>query len=228
MAKYVRKPKVNIPMCAAAVLFCLTVISTHLVSGLYARYTTTGSGEDSARVIKFGQLEIVETGDFINENKEMMIIPGVDIEKKAVVNFDGSEAATYVFVEVVLSGYWTMTTATVDEKPVYTFCVPVKDFGNVLDWTVAEGWTHLPVEGNTYVFYRSLDPNETLDQADIIAADKIAVSEDITKTVMSKIEALAGESKKIPITFRASVVQSHGFDSVEAAWASLSAKEGAA
>ena len=228
MAKYVRKPKVNIPMCAAAVLFCLTVISTHLVSGLYARYTTSGSGADEARVIKFGQIEIVESGAFINENKEMMIIPGVDIEKKAAVNFGGSEAATYVFVEVALSEIWTMTTATVDEKPVYTFCVPVKDFGDVLVWNIAEGWTHLPVTGDSYVFYRALKPNTILDHADIIAGEKIAVSEEITKSVMSKIETLAGESKKLPITFRATVVQSHGFDSVEAAWASLSAKEGAA
>ena len=203
MAKYLRKPKVNIPMCAAAVLFCLTVISTHLVSGLYARYTTSGTGEDSARVIKFGEISITETGDFVDGTNDMLIVPGVDIEKKAVVNFGGSEAATYVFLEVELAGGWTYADGT---------------FANGgLSWEMAEGWTYLA--GSTHVFYKELAPNETLS-AGIIKNDTITVSEDITKAT---IDALAGA-----ITFRASAVQSHGFDSVDAAWASLSGKEGAA
>ena len=45
--------KVNIPICVAAVLLFLTLFSTHLCSGLYARYTTTASGSDSARVARF-------------------------------------------------------------------------------------------------------------------------------------------------------------------------------
>ena len=45
--------KVNIPMCAALVLLLLTMISVHLTSGLYARYTASASASDSARVAKF-------------------------------------------------------------------------------------------------------------------------------------------------------------------------------
>lgn len=48
-----KQHKVNIPMCAALILLCLTMISIHLTSGLYARYTVTASGHDSARVAKF-------------------------------------------------------------------------------------------------------------------------------------------------------------------------------
>ena len=47
------KAKINIPMCAALVLLLLTMISIHLTSGLYARYTSTATGGDSARVAKF-------------------------------------------------------------------------------------------------------------------------------------------------------------------------------
>lgn len=47
------KPKLNIPMCAALVLLLLTMISIHLTSGLFARYTSSSSGADSARVAKF-------------------------------------------------------------------------------------------------------------------------------------------------------------------------------
>ena len=44
------KRKLNIPMCAACILFCLTLISIHLTSGLFARYTASDRENDSARV----------------------------------------------------------------------------------------------------------------------------------------------------------------------------------
>lgn len=40
-------------MRIAAVLFCLVVVSTYLMAGLFARYTTNGSSGDSARVAGF-------------------------------------------------------------------------------------------------------------------------------------------------------------------------------
>ena len=48
--------KVNIPMTLACVLLCLTLISTHMTGGLFARYTTSAAGADSARVAKFDLL----------------------------------------------------------------------------------------------------------------------------------------------------------------------------
>lgn len=47
------KPKINIPMCVAFILFVLTLVSIHMTSGLYARYTVTSSSLDSARVAMF-------------------------------------------------------------------------------------------------------------------------------------------------------------------------------
>lgn len=53
MAKRKNPSRVNIPMCAAGVLLCLTLFSLHLTSGLYAKYISTATGSDSARVAKF-------------------------------------------------------------------------------------------------------------------------------------------------------------------------------
>lgn len=68
-----KKAKVNIPMCAAAVLLCLTLVSIHLTSGLYARYSTSASGSDSARVAKFDVAVSIESAEggvtLSNENK---------------------------------------------------------------------------------------------------------------------------------------------------------------
>lgn len=47
------KNKVNIPLLLAGILFCLTLISISLTSNLIAKYSTTASGSDGARVAKF-------------------------------------------------------------------------------------------------------------------------------------------------------------------------------
>ena len=211
LVKHTKTAKVNIPMCVAAILFCLTLFSAHLTSGLYAKYITTESGSDAARVITFGDLTLSETGDFYEEHK-LMIIPGVDLTKKATVDFSGSESETYAFVEVKASSEWQTT----DNK---TFFI-VNNEKTAMQWRIAEGWTLLTTKNGAYVYYRKLAPNSTLVGVDIIADNgRIAVSELITK---SEIESMTG----ISIKLRAAVVQSGGFENPEAAWNSVAAKEG--
>lgn len=47
------KVKLNIPMCVALILMVLTMLSIHVTSDLYARYTVSSEGSDDARVAKF-------------------------------------------------------------------------------------------------------------------------------------------------------------------------------
>ena len=204
------KTKMNIPMCLAAILLCLTLISIHLTSGLYAKYISSASGNDSARVIKFGELTLTEEGDFYEGNK-LMIIPGVALTKKATVSFSGSESATYVFVEITPSKW-----STTDNK---TFSL-MSNGKTAMQWNVAEGWLFLKSDNGTYIYYRELTPNTELIATDIIAENgTIAVSNQITK---SEIQVMTG----ISIKLRATVVQSGGFENPEAAWNSVAAKEG--
>ena len=204
------KTKMNIPMCLAAILLCLTLISIHLTSGLYAKYISSASGNDSARVIKFGELTLTEEGDFYEGNK-LMIIPGVALTKKATVSFSGSESATYVFVEITPSKW-----STTDNK---TFSL-MSNGKTAMQWNVAEGWLFLKSDNGTYIYYRELTPNTELIATDIIAENgKITVSNQITK---SEIQVMTG----ISIKLRATVVQSGGFENPEAAWNSVAAKEG--
>ena len=204
------KTKMNIPMCLAAILLCLTLISIHLTSGLYAKYISSASGNDSARVIKFGELTLTEEGDFYEGNK-LMIIPGVALTKKATVSFSGSESATYVFVEIMPTG-WSAT----DDV---TFAL-LSNGKTAMQWSIADGWVFLKSDNGTYIYYRELAPNLELVTADIIAGSgKITVSDQITK---SEIKAMTDVSIKL----RATVVQSGGFENPEAAWNSVAAKEG--
>lgn len=58
----------------AGVLLCLTLLSTHFTSGMMARYSTTVSGSDSARVAKF---EVRQTGTFTQDLYLEDYYPGV-------------------------------------------------------------------------------------------------------------------------------------------------------
>lgn len=211
-----RKSPINLPMALACVLLCLTLISINLTGGLYAKYTSSGSSPETARVIKFGDLTLTETGDFVEGGSTMMIVPGVDIQKKATVYFAGSEAATYVFVTVVLSSDWTPDSETAPK--VFTLPIPGADGIPGMSWTVADGWSFLQKGiGNDYVYYLELAPNEKLEGRDIIKDGRVTVSDGITRF---QIDAMTG----ITVTFRAAVVQSGGFESADAAWESLSKK----
>ena len=209
MAKNIKITKVNIPMCIASFLFCLTLISFHFTSGLYARYISAASGSDSARVAGFGNLTLTETGDFYQDNK-LMIIPGVDLTKKATVDFSGSETATYVFAEVIVPAW----TASTDNKS-FSFLLNGR---SVIQWNVAPVWNFLEADNGIYVYYVELAPNSPMNNADIIANNgKITVSDSITKTEIKTIT-------DISVKLRATAVQCGGFESPAAAWASVSAK----
>lgn len=56
-----RSEKINIWIFRiAAVLLCLTVLSVWGTSGLYARYSTSTSGSDGARVALWGSSESIQ------------------------------------------------------------------------------------------------------------------------------------------------------------------------
>ena len=210
LTQHKKTAKVNIPICIASFLLCLTLISMHLTGGLYAKYISTASGGDSARVITFGDITLTETGDF--EDGEAYIIPGVDLTKKVVVNFSGSEAATYVFVEVEPSATWQTT-----DKQTFSIALNSK---TAMHWSIAEGWNPLVAQNGTYVYYRELAPNTVLNNVDIIAENgKITVSDQITKYEIASMV-------NVSIKLRATVVQSGGFENPTAAWNSVAAKEG--
>lgn len=193
----------------ASVLFVLTVISVYLLAGVLARYVTTGTGSDSARVAKFGELTITETGDFDGSSvKKGIIIPGVDLTKDATVHFEESEVLTIVFVEVILSDKWT--------KAGNTFMV-----GTSLSWSMADGWDYLDSDtyggNNRYIYYQIVKPNDGLT-ADIIANDgKITVSEEITEASIDHLEVGM-------ISLRAGAIQAGGFETVQDAWNAMAAK----
>jgi len=97
MGKYFHKnkTKMNIPVCAAAVLLCLALVTTYFVSGLFARYAASGQGSDNARAAKFS----VEGGGVFSQPVVADFTPGDFIESEFSVQ-NNSEVAVEYTIEV--------------------------------------------------------------------------------------------------------------------------------
>lgn len=214
-----REPIVNVAMTAALVMFWLVIITTYLSAGLFAKYSTKDDGGDKARVIKFGQVTVKEEKLDANNSREFIFTPGVPIEKEVTVSFDGSEADTYVFIKLDTPG-WTRSGD-------YGFVLKDETDATkeIMSWSVdgfvaetnPDGWTAVP--GTENVYYTFLDSNTPMNEKRVIKGDAI----NVPKSTRSAYAALAGVTLNINVT--AYVVQAHGFESVQAAWASLQAKE---
>jgi hypothetical protein len=91
-----------------------------------------------------------------------------------------------------------------------------------MSWSVASGWEYLETDEDyagsiRYVYYQTLNPNAEFTNKPIVKDGEIQVNENITKT---NITGLANAE----LSFRASVIQAGGFESVKDAWAAMAAK----
>ena len=170
-------------------LLYLAVATFALTGVTFSRYMASAYSQDEARVAAFGGLTVTDSG-------VTPVQPGVAAQKDLTVRFEGSEAATYVFVELQGSD-WTQ-----DADGIY------HDATGLMTWRVADGWTHL----QDNVYYRELAPNTALD-AGLIAGGAVDVSEDMTRTELEKL------SKALSIRVQAAAVQREGGDTAETAWA---------
>lgn len=207
----------NIALRLAAILLVMVCLSVWMMNGLFAKYRTSDEGGDGARVIAFGALSLIEEGNFLSGPAP--IIPGVDLIKDVTIDFTGSEAATYVFVEVDLpGGHWTRTPATETTKEMYSA------LADRVSWEVVDGWTYLQQTGDPspYIYYVELDPKESLNKKFIAGGQDgkgvIKVSNTLVKRDMTDIAAY---ETPITINLRAVVVQRNGFESPLAAWQSI-------
>ena len=170
-------------------LLYLAVATFALTGVTFSRYVASAHSQDGARVITFGDLTVTDSGS-------VQVQPGVAAKKNLTVHFDGSEAATYVFVELKGSD-WTR-----GADGIY------HDATGLMTWRVADGWTHL----RDNVYYRELAPNTVLD-AGLIDDGAVDVSENMTRT---QLQAAAGT---LHICVQAAAVQREGGDTAETAWA---------
>lgn len=119
-----RKSPVNlgtILIRTAAVLFCLLLVSVYLMSGLFARYVSTGQGGDSARVAGF---DVTVTPVSNDVHIEYGVSQNDEGAYQITVENDSEVAITYDIKVVV-------------DKAADSFDIRVALEGNKLDTTVS-------------------------------------------------------------------------------------------
>lgn len=86
----------QIVLTSAAILLCLTLISTYLTAEMFARYSVKDTASDSARVATFNVTENGElTTSFATE-----LVPGVPCKKEVVVDNKSEVAIAYAITIV--------------------------------------------------------------------------------------------------------------------------------
>ena len=195
--KIEKNPKFRLPF--SAVLLYLVLIAVALSGVTFSKYMAGTTVGDTARVAIMRDITVTETGNFAETDK-WVITPGVDMIKNAVVNFEGSEMACYVFCEIKTKGW-----SRLDENS-FAFSGGGE---NILGWAVNDNWKFLSGNGNEAVYYRIVGANAVL-QADVLAdGGKITVSENITKTQLDSLP------KDMQIKISATAVQYNGFSEGE-------------
>lgn len=107
-----------------AVLLFLTLLSTHLLSGLYARYTSVATGSDSARVAKF---DVQVTGP---EDIEIFY-GGTGEGPYDITVVNNSEVAVACNMDVVVSEINFGITVTLNGTPLSTSEAKTLPFGKL-------------------------------------------------------------------------------------------------
>ena len=197
--KIEKKPKFRLPF--SAVLLYLLLIAAAVSGVTFSKYVTGTTVGDTARVAIMRDITITETGNSAETDK-WVITPGVDMIKNAVVNFEGSEMACYVFCEIKTTGWSRM-----NDNYGFAFSGGGE---SILSWAVNKNdWTFLSGNGSEAVYYRIVSANTVL-QADVLAdGGKITVSENITKTQLGLLP------KDMQIKISATAVQYNGFSEGE-------------
>lgn len=187
--------KSNFRLPFSAVLLYLLLLAATVSCMTLSKYVTGTTVGDTARVAIMRDITVTETGNFAEPDK-WVITPGVDMIKNAVVNFEGSEMACYVFCEIKTTGW-----SRLDEHS-FAFSGGSE---NILGWAVNNDWKFLSGNGSEAVYYRTVSANSGLT-ADVLAdGGKITVSENITKTQLDSLP------KDMQIKISATAVQYNGF-----------------
>ncbi len=119
------------------------------------------------------------------------MVPGAVLAKDPKVTVIGGSEACYVFVEIVESD----------------------NFGDYLEYTVADGWT--PIATNSNVYYRTVDASNADQEFAVLLNNQVTVKSTVTKTDMAEANG------KLPtLTFTAYAIQlNHLKDVTDAAGA---------
>ncbi|MBQ8606180.1 MAG: hypothetical protein IJ408_05530 [Clostridia bacterium] len=153
--------KKNILFYILLTLIALTLISTFLLSGIYAKYVTTHSASDSARVAKF---DVGEDGGMFTASYAVELDPETDETiADALTLFNSSEVAVECvlsmesYANLPLTYTWTENgtehTANADD----TLTLNFPPLAGQTDFDLTVGWDTASEENLSFIYRRQVD-----------------------------------------------------------------------
>ncbi|MBE6677851.1 MAG: hypothetical protein E7597_03550 [Ruminococcaceae bacterium] len=170
----------------------------------------------------FADLTLEETKpaeyDSNEATNDYLVVPGMGIAKDPKVSFapeadEDNLVGAYVFVKMDAAG-WTTT----DNK---AFTKGIGNCADALSFSVETYWTFLKMEGDSYIYYKAVAADETINAQKIIANDKVTVSTAITEADLDGVSENLSVITDSSLIFSAYAIQQLGFDSTEAAWTAV-------
>lgn len=167
----------------SGILLVLTMLSTWMICGMYARYTTSDTTTETAKVSAFGNFTLTENktvainditeminsnsiyqinNETVSKNEYKYVVPGVDIPKNPyIVLSEKNETSCMLFVEVKEINFPVDGTITFEMSD---------------NWTKINGTTGK--NGGTVYYYKNIiEPNKKYDKIEILKENKISVSQ---------------------------------------------------
>lgn len=167
-----RNSKVNILMCTVAFLICATLYSTHLVGGLYAKYTTRQSDSDSARVASF---QITQSGT-ISNIIEANVTPGTTQSVDLTIENKSEVAMEYTLTVTNVTGNLTPLKFKLDPADSTSAPVTVESYENGISINSARQIPGEHTDKYNLMIVWEPSPNEETDLALMGMVDYITVS----------------------------------------------------
>lgn len=171
-----------------ALLLALVLVFGAAVGGTIAYLTDTTAPITNTFTVGNINIDLAETAT------NFKMVPGCDIAKDPKVTVVANSEACWLFVKIEKSD----------------------NLDSFISYNVASGWTQgdgTKIPSN--VWYRSVDALTTDQTFSVLAGDKVAVKDSVTKAMMDALT----DNTRPTLTFTACAVQSAGLDTAAAAYA---------
>ena len=174
-----------------ALLLALVMVFGIAVGGVVAWLTAETQTIKNTFTIGDINITLAETegADKGNNERSFKIAPGATVDKDPLVTVLANSEDCYLFVKV-------------DEV----------DNANILEWTIAEGWTQLKVDGEavTGVYYRVVTASDADQEFGVLLNDQV--------TIANTVE----DGANLPtLSFTAYAIQKDNIADEATAWAAL-------
>lgn len=186
-------------------LVASVLISSHSVATIYAKYRSVSTSYDTARVAKFGELELYEYTIDGNELisgttariENVDLITGKDVNKNLSLKYYGSEVTSYLYF-VINTNSWKLYV----KDEVNKLVLENENKDHLMYIEIDNSWTYLEdiSENGKYILYKTIEPNIAHNEQIIKKVNVNSISMNDSKKLKNIDTSLSFDVHAVQIT----------------------------